>query len=72
MIPAVRGTRDILPGEIERWQRVEATARSVCERYGYAELRTPLIEREELFAKGTGEATDIVQKEIVHLHRQGG
>ena len=72
MIPAVRGTRDILPGEIERWQRVEATARSVCERYGYAELRTPLIEREELFAKGTGEATDIVQKEMYTFTDKGG
>ena len=61
MIPAVRGTRDILPGEVERWQFVEATARKVFERYGYAELRTPIIEREELFAKGTGETTDIVQ-----------
>ena len=72
MIPAVRGTRDILPGEIERWQRVEATARSVCERYGYTELRTPLIEREELFAKGTGEATDIVQKEMYTFTDKGG
>ena len=62
MIPSVRGTRDILPGEVERWQHVEAVARRICERYGYAELRTPIIEREELFAKGTGESTDIVQK----------
>ena len=72
MIPAVRGTRDILPGEVERWQRVEAIARSVCQRYGYAELRTPLIEREELFAKGTGESTDIVQKEMYAFTDKGG
>lgn len=72
MIPAVRGTRDILPGEVERWQHVEAIARSVCQRYGYAELRTPLIEREELFAKGTGESTDIVQKEMYAFTDKGG
>ena len=64
MIPAVRGTRDILPREVSYWQHVENTARSVCERYGYVELRTPLIEREELFTKGTGGSTDIVQKEM--------
>ena len=72
MIPAVRGTRDILPGEVERWQHVEAIARSVCQRYGYAELRTPLIEREELFARGTGESTDIVQKEMYAFTDKGG
>jgi histidyl-tRNA synthetase len=72
MIPAIRGTRDILPGEVERWQRVEETARRVFERYGYAELRTPIIEREELFAKGTGETTDIVQKEMYAFTDKGG
>jgi histidyl-tRNA synthetase len=64
MIAAIRGTQDILPGAVERWQFVEATACRVFEQYGYAELRTPVIEREELFAKGTGETTDIVQKEM--------
>ena len=64
MIAAIRGTQDILPGTIERWQFVEATACRVFEQYGYAEIRTPIIEREELFAKGTGETTDIVQKEM--------
>jgi len=72
MIPAIRGTHDILPGEVERWQRVEAVARRVFERYGYAEVRTPIIEREELFAKGTGETTDIVQKEMYAFTDKGG
>ncbi len=72
MIPAIRGTRDILPGEVERWQRVEAVSRRVFERYGYAEVRTPIIEREELFAKGTGETTDIVQKEMYAFTDKGG
>ena len=61
MISTVRGMRDILPADMERWQRVETVARQICGCYGYRELRTPLIEREELFVKGTGESTDIVQ-----------
>jgi len=64
MISSVRGTRDIVPGQVERWQYVEMTARRVCELYGYTEIRTPIIEREELFTKGTGQTTDIVQKEM--------
>ena len=72
MIPAIRGTHDILPGEVERWQRVEAVARRVFERYGYAEVRTPVIEKEELFSKGTGETTDIVQKEMYAFTDKGG
>ena len=72
MISAVRGTRDILPDQVERWQRVEGVARRVCSRYGYYELRTPIIEREELFSKGTGESTDIVQKEMYSFDDKGG
>ncbi|MCY4028134.1 MAG: histidine--tRNA ligase [Acidobacteria bacterium] len=72
MIPAIRGTHDILPGEIERWQQAEQVVRDVCERYGYREIRTPVIEREELFAKGTGETTDIVQKEMYAFEDKGG
>ncbi len=72
MIPAVRGTHDILPGQVERWQRVERIARGLCERYGYVEVRTPIIEREELFAKGTGDTTDIVQKEMYSFTDKGG
>ncbi|MCX6539631.1 MAG: histidine--tRNA ligase [Acidobacteria bacterium] len=72
MIPAIRGTHDILPGEVERWQHVETVARQIFERYGYAEVRTPIIEREELFAKGTGETTDIVQKEMYAFTDKGG
>jgi histidyl-tRNA synthetase len=72
MIPAIRGTHDILPGEIERWQHAEQVIRDVCARYGYREIRTPVIEREELFAKGTGESTDIVQKEMYAFTDKGG
>ncbi len=72
VIPGIRGTRDILPAEVGRWQRVEGVARSVCTRYGYTEVRTPLIEREELFAKGTGASTDIVGKEMYAFTDKGG
>ena len=72
MISAIRGTHDILPGHIERWQFVERVAHQLCERYGYHEIRTPVIEREELFSKGTGETTDIVQKEMYSFTDKGG
>jgi len=63
-IKAVRGVRDILPTETGRWQRVEAAARRTFEAYGYAEIRVPLFERTELFARGIGDETDIVKKEM--------
>ena len=72
MISSIRGVKDILPDEIERWQRLELVAREVCRRYGYQEIRTPVIEREDLFTKGTGEATDIVQKEMYTFTDKGG
>jgi len=72
VITAIRGTQDILPADVGRWQLVERVARSVCERYGYAEIRTPVIEREKLFTKGTGETTDIVQKEMYAFTDKGG
>ncbi|HXH28424.1 MAG TPA: histidine--tRNA ligase, partial [Candidatus Polarisedimenticolia bacterium] len=64
MIEAVKGTRDILPEEIVRWQRVEARARETFERYGFHEIRTPIFESTELFQRSIGEATDIVAKEM--------
>jgi histidyl-tRNA synthetase len=63
-IKAVRGVRDILPGEVRRWQRVEAAARQTFEAYGYHDIRLPLLERTELFARGIGDETDIVKKEM--------
>ena len=61
-IKAVRGVRDILPSETGKWQRVEAAARRTFEAYGYREIRLPLFERTELFARGIGDETDIVKK----------
>src|SRR6202140_4232457 len=63
-LKAVRGTRDLLPPETELWNRVEATARAVFARYGFGEIRTPIFETTELFARGVGEETDIVSKEM--------
>jgi histidyl-tRNA synthetase len=71
-IKAVRGVRDILPVEAVRWQRVEAAARRVFEAYGYRELRVPIFEHTELFARGIGEVTDIVQKEMYTFQDRGG
>ena len=71
-IQAVKGTRDILPGETERWQRVEDVARRVFRRYGFREIRTPIFESTELFARGIGEATDIVTKEMYTFEDRGG
>ncbi|HYV85195.1 MAG TPA: histidine--tRNA ligase [Patescibacteria group bacterium] len=64
MIEAAKGTRDILPGEIARWQLVEARAREVFSLFGFREIRTPIFEPTELFARGVGEGTDIVAKEM--------
>lgn len=71
-ISAPRGTKDILPGEVEKWQYMEDTVRRVCARFGYREIRTPLFEHTELFQRGIGEATDIVEKEMYTFTDRGG
>jgi histidyl-tRNA synthetase len=63
-LKAVRGTRDLLPPETALWNRIEATARSVFARYNFGEIRTPVFEDTTLFARGVGEETDIVSKEM--------
>ncbi len=64
MIRLIRGFKDILPGEVEFWQEVEKTARSLFEDFGFKEIRIPIMERTELFARSIGEDTDIVEKEM--------
>jgi len=71
-VAAIKGTKDILPGEVELWQKAEADAKGLFERYGYRELRAPVIEATELFEKGTGETTDIVTKEMYTFTDKGG
>ena len=63
-LKAVRGTRDLLPPETSLWNRIETTARQVFARYNFGEIRTPVFEDTSLFARGVGEETDIVSKEM--------
>jgi len=66
------GTQDILPGSAAVWQRVEGAARELCRRFNYREIRTPIFEATELFRRGVGETTDIVEKEMYTFTDRGG
>jgi histidyl-tRNA synthetase len=72
MIRAIRGMKDILPPETSRWQWVESQAREVFELYGYREIRLPLLEKTELFARSIGADTDIVAKEMYTFTDRSG
>jgi histidyl-tRNA synthetase len=61
---SLKGTNDILPDDIKKWQLLESTCRNLFELYGYEEIRTPIIEKAELFKRSVGQSTDIVQKEM--------
>ncbi|TMH03133.1 MAG: histidine--tRNA ligase, partial [Betaproteobacteria bacterium] len=63
-IRAVKGMNDILPPDSARWEWVEERVRALMQRYGYANLRTPIVEPTALFVRGLGEVTDIVEKEM--------
>src|SRR5215468_4935622 len=71
MIKAVRGTRDLLPPETAHWNFVEAKVREVFRAYNFQEIRTPVFEATELFARGVGEDTDIVAKEMYTWEDRG-
>lgn len=64
LIGGPKGTNDILPGEIEKWHYIESIIREICREYGYLEIRTPVFEHTELFARGVGDTTDVVEKEM--------
>lgn len=64
IIKAQKGTKDILPSEANQWQNLEAKALEIFSRAGYGEIRTPVFESTELFARGVGDTTDIVNKEM--------
>jgi len=70
-VRAVRGMKDILPDQAARWQRLEQLFRTLVERHGYGEVRTPLIEPTELFVQEIGEDTDVVAKEMYSFERHG-
>ncbi|HWL27043.1 MAG TPA: histidine--tRNA ligase [Ureibacillus sp.] len=67
-----RGTQDILPEQTPKWQKVESTLRDLARVYRYKELRTPMFEQTELFQRGVGDTTDIVQKEMYTFEDRGG
>jgi histidyl-tRNA synthetase len=71
-LQAIRGMRDILPGESAAWQRLEAVISEVLEAYGYREIRLPSLEKTELFARSIGEVTDIVEKEMYTFADRNG
>lgn len=68
---ALKGTHDILPEEIYKWDYMEGVIRDVCSRYGYKEIRTPIIEATELFQRGIGDTTDVVTKEMYTFKDRG-
>lgn len=69
---AIKGTKDVLPKEVHKNQYIEATALDTAEKYGYKEIRTPVFEHTELFQRGVGDTTDVVQKEMYSFDDKGG
>jgi len=67
-----RGTGDIITGAVEKWRYLEDLIRRICREYGYTEIRTPVFEHTELFRRGVGESTDIVEKEMYTFIDRGG
>lgn len=71
-LQAIRGMNDILPANIQSWQYLEAAARRLMARYGYSEIRTPVLEQTALFKRSIGDATDIVEKEMYSFADKNG
>lgn len=69
---APKGTRDILPQEVYKWQHAEKIIREICGNFGYSEIRLPVFEHTELYQRGVGSTTDIVQKEMYTFDDKGG
>ncbi len=69
---APKGTKDVLPAQSSKWHYVESVIREICARFGYREIRTPVFEHTELFLRGVGDTTDIVQKEMYTFEDKGG
>ena len=69
---APKGTKDILPDQIYKWQFIEERFRKICRAYGFREIRTPMFEHTELFQRGVGDTTDIVQKEMYTFDDHAG
>ena len=71
-VNAPKGTKDMLPEDAYRWQWVQTLMRERAENCGYREIRTPVFEHTELFLRGVGDTTDIVQKEMYTFEDKGG
>jgi len=69
---AVKGFKDILPYQVGTWNRIESEAKRIFELFGFNEIRIPVIEKAELFARGIGQDTDIVSKEMYTLKDRKG
>lgn len=69
---AIKGTKDVLPAEVHKNHYIEAVCRGAAERFGYKEIRTPVFEHTELFQRGVGDTTDVVQKEMYTFDDKGG
>lgn len=69
---APKGTKDILPEDIYKWIYIEDIIRQLCDDYGYKQIRTPVFEHTELFQRGVGDTTDVVQKEMYTFNDKGG
>ncbi len=72
IIQAIRGMHDILPQDTPAWRHIEAVLRGILDRYGYQEIRLPLVEKTELFKRSIGEVTDIVEKEMYTFADRNG
>ena len=69
---APKGTQDVLPQDSYRWQAIEENMRRIASLAGYREVRTPMFEHTELFQRGVGDTTDVVQKEMYTFNDKGG
>lgn len=69
---APKGTRDILPAEVHKWQYIDRVTAELCKNFGFKEIRIPVFEHTELFQRGVGDTTDIVQKEMYTFQDKGG
>ena len=72
MIQAPKGTRDVYGDEMKIWRHIESKVRSITDAFGYSEIRTPIFESTDLFLRGVGDTTDIVQKEMYTFEDKGG
>ena len=69
---SIKGTHDLLPGDLQKWEIIKTKIQQIIEQYGYDEIRTPSFESTELFIRGIGTETDIVNKEMYSWIDQGG